>query len=127
MNKKGFTLAEVMGVIVLLGVLALITIPAVEHYVDNSKEKSYNSTVSEIIKAAKNWNLKYGTTVTWNTIGTSDVQFYTLNLSDLKKSEFLTDTEIVDPKTKENMNGCIYVSIFADGAYDYKYYEGCEY
>lgn len=126
MNKKGFTLAEIMGVIILLGVLALVTIPAVEHYIDNSREKSYNSTISQLIVAAKNWNLKYGSTVTWNKEASSDTYFYTLNLSDLKQTEFLTDATIIDPRTKMDMNGCIYITSTGD-SYEYAYYEGCDY
>lgn len=126
MNRKGFTLAEVMGIIILLGVLALVTVPAVEHYVDNSREKSYNSTVNQLVIAAKNWNLKYGSTVTWNAMATSDTYFYTLNLSDLKQTEFLIDAPIIDPRTKTNMDGCIYITSIND-TYKYTYYEGCDY
>lgn len=126
MNRKGFTLAEVMGVIILLGLLALITVPAIESYIDNSKEKSYNSTISEIISASKNWNLKNSSKVTWTETATSDIYSYELQLADLKKTEFLTNTDIVDPRTKTDMDGCILI-LSIDDSYTYTYYEGCEY
>lgn len=126
MNRKGFTLAEVMGIIILLGVLALVTVPAVEHYIENSRERSYNATVSELIAAAKNWNLKYGSTVTWNKMATSDTYFYELNLSGLKQTEYLIDAPIIDPRTKKTMEGCIYITSI-DETYNYTYYEGCDY
>lgn len=122
MKNKGFTLAEVMGVIVLLGIIALITIPSVENYVNDSKQKSYDTTVKEIVNAAKNWNSKYGDTVTW----INDESLYVLNLSDLKQTEFLTNEEIINPKTKEEMNGCVVIRVVSDD-YTYVYKEdGCD-
>lgn len=124
MNKKGFTLAEVIGVIVLLSIVALITIPFVESYIKKSKESSYNTTIKEIVKAARDWNSKYGHTVTW----TNDKKLYKLSLNDLKKSEFLEDEDIIDPTNNQIMNGCIFIRINDKNAYTYEYVaEGCGY
>ena len=40
--KKGFTLVEMLAVITLLGLLALVIIPASEAIIKNAKNDSYN-------------------------------------------------------------------------------------
>ena len=51
MNKKGFTLTEVLGIIVVLGLLAVIIGPKIINTIKNSKEKSYNVSVNNLVKA----------------------------------------------------------------------------
>ncbi len=55
MNKKGFTLVELIAVIVILALISLIVFPAVNSMIKNSKEKAYNVQIDEIIDAAKNY------------------------------------------------------------------------
>ena len=55
MNKKGFTLIELIAVIVILALISLIVFPAVNSMIKNSKEKAYNVQIDEIIDAAKNY------------------------------------------------------------------------
>ena len=37
-NKKGFTLAELLGVLAILAVITVITVPLVNNYIKSSKE-----------------------------------------------------------------------------------------
>lgn|SRR5574344_1894863 len=53
MNKKGFTLIEVLAVITIIAVLGLITIPIVSRSIEKSKKKAYRETINSIIEAAK--------------------------------------------------------------------------
>lgn len=55
MNKKGFTLVELIAVVVILALISLIVFPAVNSMIKNSKEKAYNVQIDEIINAAKNY------------------------------------------------------------------------
>ena len=52
--KKGFTLVEMLAVITLLGLLALVIIPASEAIIKNSKNDSYNIQIQNIKNAMKN-------------------------------------------------------------------------
>lgn len=50
-NQKGFTLMELMIVIVIIGVLAAIGVPAYNNYVKSAKEKACAANVSVIQNA----------------------------------------------------------------------------
>ena len=41
MNKKGFTLIEILSVIVILSIIMIIAVPAVSEYVANKRKESY--------------------------------------------------------------------------------------
>ena len=53
MKKEGFTLVELLAVIVIIGIIYLIVFPSVTSFIDKSKEKSYNIQVDLIEKASK--------------------------------------------------------------------------
>ena len=48
MKKKGFTLMELLAVIVILAVLALITIPIVSNLIKNSKKEAFRISVGQV-------------------------------------------------------------------------------
>lgn len=68
MNKKGFTLVEVMGVIAILAIIVTIAIPVYKNTVERQKIKTYENKVSLIELKAEQWatetNLKNNTTIT---------------------------------------------------------------
>ena len=53
MKKKGFTLVELLSVIVILSLVLVIAVPSVNKYIKQSKEKAYNTQISTIIEAAQ--------------------------------------------------------------------------
>lgn len=55
-NIKGFTLAELMGVIVLLAILALIIVPVVDRNLKKGRTVTCETQEKSILEAAKNWN-----------------------------------------------------------------------
>ena len=53
MNKKGFTLVELLAVVVILSVLLGIAIPAVTNYIVTSEKQAYITTVLQYVDAAR--------------------------------------------------------------------------
>ena len=54
LNKKGFTLIDLLAVIVILAVLLAIAVPAVSNYINTSKKSGYIDTVKMYVDAARN-------------------------------------------------------------------------
>ena len=55
MNKKAFTLVEILGVIVILGIIGLIVTPIVQSVIDDSNTKACYAQVESIKRAARNY------------------------------------------------------------------------
>lgn len=53
-NKKGFTLVEVLVVVVILGLILLIAIPSVSKYINQSKRKTLISSINGYITTVSN-------------------------------------------------------------------------
>ncbi len=51
MNKKAFTLIELLAVIVILGILMLVAIPSVTRYIDMTKKEAYVKTIASMVEA----------------------------------------------------------------------------
>lgn len=59
MNKKAFTLVEVLAVIVILTLIAGITIPSVSYAIKTNKIKKYEITEENLTKYLTLYNLDY--------------------------------------------------------------------
>lgn len=86
-NKKGFTLVELLAVIVILAVLVLLAVPSVLKMMDGAKENAFEIEAENIINGAK---LKYADDLLDSSLPTaitvtitSDVTGYCYALSDL--------------------------------------------
>lgn len=53
MNKKGFTLVEVLGVIAILGIVLMIAIPSASNYIDKSKREGFVTVLREYVSAVQ--------------------------------------------------------------------------
>lgn len=52
-NKKGVTLVELLAVIVIMGIIAAIAVPAIGGLIENSRLKAVNGTIVTINEAAR--------------------------------------------------------------------------
>ncbi|MEG1310341.1 MAG: DUF5011 domain-containing protein, partial [Bacilli bacterium] len=89
MKKNAFTLIELLGVITLLGIIALITLPAVDSQIKRAKEKGYETQRNTIITAARNYSKDIRMDIEDNTS-------YTITLDDLKINGYL-DFDLKNP------------------------------
>ena len=55
MNKKGFTLVELLAVIIILGVVAMIFVPNTVKIIKENSIKVYKIKEKELVKAAKDY------------------------------------------------------------------------
>lgn len=51
-NNKGFTLIEILAVVIILGILMIIAIPSVSEYISNSRDSSFITSAEKFIDAA---------------------------------------------------------------------------
>ena len=59
MNKKGFTLIELVAVILILGIIALVAIPVVSNVINDSKKHAAEVTAMSYIKSIDDQNALY--------------------------------------------------------------------
>lgn len=109
--KKGFTLVELIGVVVILGLISLIAIPTVTSGLKKYKTSLYNDAIKNIEQAAKNWGAENIGKLP-NSIGNSTSMTYPdidveaeygilyITVEDLAEEGFITN-EITNPKNNE--------------------------
>lgn len=52
-NKKGFTLIEILAVIIIMGIIMIVAVPAVTKYINDSRKSAYITTAKDYIKEAE--------------------------------------------------------------------------
>ncbi len=57
--KKGFTLVELLAVIVILGVLSLISIPMITNVIKDSRKGAFKASVQSVFRAYETYELTY--------------------------------------------------------------------
>jgi len=62
-SKKGFTLVEIMIVVVIIGLLAAMAIPAFQKVRQTSQEKTILNNLRQLASAADQYFLEHGVTV----------------------------------------------------------------
>ncbi|MGB0419065.1 MAG: prepilin-type N-terminal cleavage/methylation domain-containing protein [Opitutales bacterium] len=79
-NKKGFTLVEIMIVVVIIGLLAAMAIPAFQKVRETSQTKAITNNLRQLASAADQYFIENGVTVAAQTelVGT-DKYVKTLN------------------------------------------------
>lgn len=103
-NKKGFTLIEVLAVIVILAVIAGLIIPNIKRYKDKGNKEYYNNLKDNIVLAVKDYYSNHPEELPRGQIvGDGNdrvrVSITELNVNDLISNNYLTN-EIVDTQGK---------------------------
>lgn len=121
MKQKGFTLVELLAVVIILGIISLIVVPIVSGTVKKQRNKLYDKQVSTIEDAAEGWGAE-----NTDLLPELDKNTY-VSLDDLVSGGFLKNADIKDPRNEEVLTGC--VKITYDSSYNqyiYKYINASE-
>lgn len=91
--KAGFTLLELLVVILILGFLVMMSVPLVNRVINDVRAEMYESVVEDIKSAAK----------TWSSDNTSllpdEGDSITITLGDLKAGGYIK-MKVIDPRTE---------------------------
>lgn len=90
MNKKAFTLVELLGVIVILGIIGMITTPVVQNTIDKNNTKLCKQQIESFEKAAKNY-------IASNPFKNLDTET-SITIGDLQENGYIEDSELINPK-----------------------------
>lgn len=113
-DEKGFTLIELIAVLVILTIIMSIAIPSISASIERSKDKQKNSKISIIESAAE----LYATDRRGQITSSSCY----IKLDQIKQAGLLDDDEIVNPVTNENFTGCV---LYNKSAGTYQYQDSC--
>ena len=133
-QSKGFTIVEILAVVVILGILAGVAVPMVYRYVDKSKKQSYETMESTVYAGAKNYVLEQNMSLNSCASGYTDIETIGDNfLQDLQYVERLVDPNDKSKQCVYNVYGCEETEAAGDALATYKYkielkcldYTGC--
>ena len=119
LNNKGFTLIEVLAVIVILSILMAIMVPSVGNIMKKNKEDNYQNLKDSIISAAKiyisdnRYQITVGSCTTQNAkvavlsinnVTLTDSKITIQTLADAGNLKTTSDGKIINPKDKTSLN-----------------------
>lgn len=114
--RKGFTLVELLGVIVILGIIGVIVTPVVQNLIKESGVDACKIQVESFIKAAKNY-----------TSQNPYKDYSSVTLSKLQEDGFLEGGEIKNPTGGNfDLNSSVIITKNGYGNYSYTYNYNCE-
>lgn len=120
MNRKGFTLVELLAVIFVLGLLVAIISPIVTNLLNDSKESLRKNQIDTVITAAKRYMIDHPDLLPERN------NVYSVSINDLISSGVIENDKVVDPKTKKILDGCVVVRYVSNyNQYEYSYSDLC--
>ena len=119
MKKRGFTLLELLSVIVILGILGLIIVPTVDRSIKDFRAEAYEDQLNNIILAARSWGADHPLELPLN-----DGDIITITLGSLKNGGYV-DVDIKNPTTNQLFPDDMLIEIERKGNnYEYRIVEG---
>ena len=115
-KEKGFTLVEIIGVIVLMGLVITIGSTTINNIKNVSREKLYNEQINRLVSVSKTWAIE-NTNKMPSTIGDT----YQVGIDRLVKEGYLKSNEIIDVRDNSKITGCVEIAYNSVNSYDYSY------
>lgn len=115
-NNKGFTLVEVLAVVVILIAVITIITPKVISSFNNSEETIYKKQIESIIDISRIYMSSH------TNLLPEENENYIIKITDLQQDKLINKDDILNPKTKEPLTGCILVR-YLNNKYQYDYVE----
>ena len=116
MEKKGFTLIEIMAVIVVLGLLIAIITPVVNNLLKDSEDTLSDEQISMIVNASKKYMVEHSELLPEMSDGSKTFIY----IDDLINNGVIDNDKVINPKTKEELDGCVVVN-YNDSFNQYEY------
>ena len=103
--KDGFTLIEILAIIILLSVLALVTYPIINGVINDSRKDLYDKQIDELERHTRTW-------ISENVESLELVDGYSRNVTfeELKNSGYIQESSVINPKTNEPLSGCMTIN-----------------
>lgn len=121
-NKNGFTLIELISIIIILGIIGLITVPAINGTIQSSKTKALEKQKESIVNITKEYILDHT-----DLLPETDGESKQITLTDLKSADLITNEDIINPSSNEVMNGCVTITYNGlKDKYSYEYIDECQ-
>lgn len=111
--KKGFTLIEVLGAMVVLAVISLIVYPVISKVFNQSKGYLSDEQIRSLENVTRIWATKNSDELT------EDTPRY-VTIEELKRSGLVENKEILQMNTEEELKGCIKI-YYENNKYNYSY------
>ena len=108
MKKNGFTLVELLSIVVILGIIVVVALPQISGSIGSKKEKQYNKIVKIVENAGKVYLIE-------------NVTKDSVSIDILIKNDYLT-SGLKNPINNTPLTGCV-KKITSDGVTKYKYEE----
>jgi type IV pilus assembly protein PilA len=103
--KKGFTLVEILAVIVILAIVAAIVIPSIDRFITKARDSAYDVQIDSIIASVKNWEADHPESLPLN-----NGDQYIVYLSELKSGNYI-DQKLINPRTRVEFSNDLTVTI----------------
>lgn len=113
--KNAFTLAELLGVIALLGIIGMITIPAIDSSLNKGKDELYDTQIEQIEKGGKDYYTEHLKEMPKEN-GDSSCK----TIDELQKGGYLP-LDIKNPKTNKNFSSLTEVCVYKISGNEYSY------
>ena len=114
-NNKGFTLVELLAVIIILGIILAIAIPNIQNIIQQTRQKAYEAQIELFKEGVKKYVALY-----FNEIDNPEQFMVTLTTLQSKK---LIDRNVKDPRTNQPFENLAFLVRKIGGKYKYELFE----